>query len=91
MIVCLAFKRKIPIGIARKQQPPYPLENIDKIEKYISELSHLPGVDRLMVLHHGIDLHILLRKDDSEQIYCSETSERYETISDYFHQALSIQ
>lgn len=84
--VGFALETDVAVGVAFAEQPPYPLQYVENIERHTPQLAHLRGVDQFVVQVPARHLRRLaLDKKQTEQVDGEKTSEGYEAVVDYLH------
>lgn len=84
--VGFALETDVAVGVAFAEQPPYPLQYVENIERHIPQLAHLRGVDQFVVQVSARHLRRLaLDKKHAEQVDGEKSAEGYEAVVDYLH------
>ena len=84
--VGFALETDVAVGVAFAEQPPYPLQYVENIERHTPQLAHLRGVDQFVVQVSACHLRRLaLDKKHAEQVDGEKSAEGYEAVVDYLH------
>lgn len=88
MFICFLFKADMFIGyteIPIYQELEQPFHQIPKVEEHIKHFLHLFCMDSLMPDVPFSKYSIFSYKENTKEVYCLVTTERYDVVVNYFH------
>lgn len=78
--VCLALERNVQVSAPAHRQANEPLDDVEEVEEYKSQLNHLPGMDALMLNKVGRDGRSFAAKQHSQNVDGVIIFEGYQSV-----------